>query len=154
MPSKIGDREFDLKDPEQKREYYRLYRRQYTKDKPDVVKKHADKQNEKNKVRRETDPEYKTKMKDMRDTYRQNNIEKLRESSRRRAFIKYTYNEEHREKQKKKNLERYHNKSPEEKKALSERNKYKYAEKKEQYQRNQKVYQEGKNKGQVYFSLE
>jgi len=154
MPSKIGDREFDLKDPEQKREYYRLYRRQYLIDKPDIVKKHADKHNEKNKQRCQTDPEFKDKMKQMRDKYRKENSDKLKERARRRAFIKYTYNDEHREKQKKLNLERYHRKTPEQKKALNERNKVKYAEKKEQYKRNQKVYQEGKKEGKVYFSLE
>jgi hypothetical protein len=143
-----------LKNPEEKKEYYRLYRRQYLIDKPDIVKKHADKQNEKNRQRCVTDPEYKKKMQDMREIYRTKNIEKLRESARRRAFIKYTYNDEHREKQKKENLERYHRKTPEQKKELSEKNRIKYTEKKEIYQRNQKVYQEGKKKGQVYFSLE
>ena len=154
MPARVGDRMFDLKNPEEKREYHRLYRRQYLIDKPEIVKRHWDKANEKHKIRMKEDDEYKEKVKAKAQEYRENNIEKIRESSRDRAYIKYTYDADHRLKQQQKNLERYHSKTPEEKRALRERNKERYKEKKEEYQRNQKVYQDGKRNGTVYFNLE
>ena len=154
MPAIVNGIEYNLKDAEQKKAYIREYMKQYRKEKRDIVKKHWDAQNEKHKIRMKEDIEYNKKVKAKVQEYRENNIEKIRESARTRAYIKYTYNEEHRLKQQQKNLERYHSKTPEEKRALSERNKERYKEKKEGYQRNQKVYQDGKKKDLIYYSLE
>jgi hypothetical protein len=116
---------YDLKDPVQKKEYYRVYRAQYVIDRPDMIKKHSRKAYEKKCERMKVDEDYLNAVK----LQNKMSYQKHKEAIKIRAHRRYHSDEAFRQKNMEKNRERYHKLTPEQKAALQAKNKIMYAQK-------------------------
>ena len=97
---------YDMDVPAERTEYRRLYNAMYYAKHKDKMKAYS---TEYIKKRRQEDPEFRAKYNEYARTYVNKNAETVRLNARTRAYIRYTYDDEFRAAQQKKNRDRYQN---------------------------------------------
>ena len=104
--AQVNGKWFNLDIPAENTEYRRLYNINYYEKNKEKLKQYSV---DYIKNRWRTDIEFRAKYATYKKTYHDKNIETIRENNKTRAYIRYTYDDEYRAAQQKKNRDRYQN---------------------------------------------